>query len=130
MRLRVSVIFLALLGASCSTGNGLAAGAGRLSGHVGPGRPGENVVPALTLTFSNGKTSVKTTVHDSRYTVDLPAGTWEVHADDGNLCATGLRVTARASQRNDLLWPSGSCQDHSGPPARPTPPAGPSPPTR
>jgi hypothetical protein len=133
MRLRVFVIFLALVGASCSAGNekGPAAGAGRLTGQVGPGRPeGNGVVPALTLTFRDGKTSVKTTVQDGVYSVDLPAGTWDVHSDDGDLCATGLRVAPGASQRNDLLWPTGSCQDHSGPPGGPTPPAGPTPPTR
>ena len=102
---------------------GLAVGAGRLTGQVGPGRPGENgAIPDLTLSFSDGRTTIKATVHDARYTVDLPAGTWEVHSDDGNVCATGLRVAAAAVQNSDLIWPSGSCQDLSGPPSPPSPP--------
>jgi hypothetical protein len=139
-----SAVFLGLAAASCSSGDssgsntptstsqslaGLAAGQGRLTGQVGPGRPGENgVIPPLTLTFSDGNRTVKATVLDGRYTVDLPAGTWEVRSDDANLCATGIKVGTMASQRNDLLWPVGSCQDLSGPPASPTPPTGPKPP--
>ena len=108
---------------------GLAAGSGRLAGRVGPGRPGEDrPIPALTLTFSDGKQTVETTVHDGRYTLDLPPGTWEVHSGDGTVCATGLRVVAAALQGEDLSWPGGACQDLSGPPAQPSPPAGPSPP--
>lgn len=109
----------------------LAPGSGRLAGHVGPGRPRDKgTIPPLTLEFSDGNITVKTTTHNGGYTVDLPAGTWEVHADDGNLCATGLSVVAGARQSDALIWPSGTCQDLSGPPAAPPPPAGPSPPGR
>jgi hypothetical protein len=112
----------------CS-GGGPPSGSGRVTGYVGPGRPGDNTpIPSLTLRFSDGRRTVETTVEDGRYTVDLPAGTWEVHSDDDNVCATGLRVVAAASQRNDLIWPSGSCQDHSGPPTGRSPPVGPTPP--
>ena len=110
---------------------GLAPGAGRLTGHVGTGRPGENgAIPALALTFTSGEATAKTTVQEGAYIVDLPAGTWEVHSDDGNLCATSLGVTAGASQRDDLIWPTGICQDLSGPPANASPPPGPTPPPR
>jgi hypothetical protein len=110
---------------------GLAPGSGRLAGHVGPGRPGDNSpIPALTLTFNDGKSTVQTTVHDGTYTVDLQAGTWDVRSDDGNLCATGLTVGAAAWQSNDLGWPFGGCQDLSGPPGNPSPPAGPTPTSR
>jgi|SRR5581483_870768 len=99
---------------------GLAAGSGRVAGHLGPGRPGENgAVPAVVLTFSNGHGAVNTTVHDGAYSVDLAADTWDVHSDDHNVCATGLRVTAGASQSADLIWPFGSCQDLSGQPPPP-----------
>jgi hypothetical protein len=108
---------------------GLAAGHGRLAGHVGPGRPdGQRLIPPMTLGFSNGAIVVKTTARDGVYYVDLPAGTWEVHADAGNVCATGLKVVAAAWQSNDLIWPIGSCQNLSGPPGGPSPPAGPVPP--
>jgi len=142
--IRASVVVLAIVAASCSSGEssgsngrtstsqslaGLAAGEGRLTGQVGPGRPGENgVIPPLTLTFSDGNRTVKATVLNGRYTVDLPAGTWEVRSDDSDLCATGIKVGTMALQRNDLLWPVGSCQDLSGPPSGPSPPAGPTPP--
>jgi outer membrane murein-binding lipoprotein Lpp len=110
---------------------GLAAGSGRLAGHVGPGRPGDDSPrPALTLTFNDGKSTVHTTVHDGTYTVDLPAGTWDVRSDDASLCATGLAVRAAAWQSNDLGWPFGGCQDLSGPPENPSPPTGPTPPSR
>jgi hypothetical protein len=103
---------------------GLAPGSGRVAGHVGPGRPGDNSpIPALTLTFNDGKSTVQTTVHDGTYTVDLQAGTWDVRSDDGNLCATGLTVGAAAWQSNDLSWPFAGCQDLSGPPGNPSPPA-------
>ena len=122
--LRVAAVLLACFGASCSTGQaGLAGGEGRLAGRVGPGSPEANgVIPALRLTFSDGKTTVKTTVDDGSYSVDLPAGTWQVHSDDGGVCATGLRVAAAGSQRSDLMWPTGFCADYSGPPAPPSPP--------
>ena len=117
---------LILLG--CSDG-GAPSGSGRITGRVGPGQPGDSApIPSLTLRFSDGKRTVETSVEDGQYTVDLPAGTWEVHSADDNVCATGLRVVAAASQRNDLIWPSGSCQDLSGPPAGPSPPVGPTPP--
>src|SRR6266542_3102169 len=108
--------------------NGLPPGAARLSGRVGPGRPGESgVIPPLTLTFSNGEAQIETTVKEGNYTVDLPAGTWQVHANDGNLCATGLTVAPGGAQNDDLIWPSGSCEDRSGPPSGAAPPAGPTP---
>ena len=76
---------------------GLAAGHGRLAGHVGPGRPGAAPqIPSMILGFSNAATVVETTAHDGIYYVDLPAGTWEVHGDAGNVCATGLTVVAGA----------------------------------
>jgi hypothetical protein len=104
---------------------GLAPGSGRLAGHVGPGRPGDNSpIPALTLTFTDGKSTVQTTVHDGTYTVDLRGGTCDVRSDGGNLCATGLTVEAAAWQSDDLGWPFGGCQDLSGPPGNPSPPPG------
>lgn len=143
--IRASVVVLAIAAASCSNGDssasnnitstsqglaGLAPGEGRLTGQVGPGRPGENgVIPPLTLTFSDGNRTVKATVLNGSYSVDLPAATWEVRSDDSNLCATGIKVGAMALHRSDLLWPVGSCQDLSGPPSSPSPPAGPTPPT-
>jgi len=142
-RFGATVLLAALLMAGCSDGGGtpaptnaatsdptagLAVGSGRLTGRVGPGRPAENgAVPALVLTFRNGDATVQATEHDGTYTVDLPAGTWEVHADDGNLCARGLRIVAGAAQSDDLLWPAGGCQDLGGPPSAPAPPAGPTP---
>jgi hypothetical protein len=122
---RIGLFLGAMLAfAGCSTEHPtLASGSGRLAGHVGPGRPGENrQIPQLTLEFSDGTSNVKTTVNDGVYTLDLPAGTWDVRSDDDNVCATGLRVVAAARQSADLIWPSGSCQDLSGPPVAPSPP--------
>ena len=108
---------------------GLGSGHGRLAGHVGPGRPGvDGPIPAMTLGFSNGATTVEATVHDGVYSVDLPAGRWEVHGDAGNVCATGLSVAPGGWQSADLIWPNGSCQDLGGPPEGPKPPPGPVPP--
>jgi len=62
-------------------------------------RVGSNgAVSAVVLTFSNGHDAVKTTVHDGAYSVDLAADTWEVHSDDHNICATGLRVTSSRAE--------------------------------
>ena len=135
------IVGVALVFVGCSTGHststagkttsndlntsvtGLAVGSGRLAGHVGPGRPGDNSsIPTLTLTFGDGQSTVETTVHDGVYTVDLRAGTWDVHSDDGNLCATGLSVRATAWQRDDLAWPSSGCRNLASPSPGPTGP--------
>ena len=101
---------------------GLAAGHGRLAGHVGPGRQGTGLqIPSMVIGFSNGATFVETTVRDGIYSVDLPVGMWEVHGDAGNVCATDLTVVAGGWQSADLIWPTDSCPDLAGPPAGPVP---------
>ena len=109
---------------ACTTASGtehLAAGYGRLTGHVGPGAPPNGTVPAMTLRFSNGSETVSATVKNGSYQVDLPAGTWDVRCPAG-VCASGISVTAGAWGRNDLGYPIGGCQNLSGPPTPSTPP--------
>jgi hypothetical protein len=111
----------------CSSGplrpsrDGLAAGDGRVAGHlVGP--PG-GPAPALTLAFTDGARTVKAVVAKGVYTLDLPAGVWGVRSTDGRACATGLHVSADAWQRADFVYPTTECQNLAGPPAGPSPPA-------
>jgi hypothetical protein len=97
-------------------------GEGRLSGRLGPGAPPSGTVPnSIVLTFTSGR-QVTTTAVAGMYQVDLPPGVWSVRSADGNLCATGLQVTAGGTQQDDLTYPLAGCQDLSGPPTPQAPP--------
>jgi hypothetical protein len=131
--MRGLVVGACLLAAGCSSGpkttlslnpHGIPPGQGRVAGRVGPGAPPNGTVPTLVLTFTTGSVTVSVTAPHGVYQVDLAPGTWSVRSDDGKACATGLRVTAGGASRDDLIYPTFSCQDLSGPP-NPPPPAGP-----
>ena len=92
----------------------LPTGYGRLSGSVGPGAPPDGTIPNLVLTFSDGTTTLHTTVIRGRYQIDLPAGSWDVRSE--GVCATGLSVTAGTWQQDGLVYPTAQCQSLAGPP--------------
>jgi len=126
-------VVLFVLTASCSSAasgglststESLRPGNGRLVGRLGPGTPPANTVPAtLALTFGSSVMTVQAQARMGVYRVDLPEGRWSVRSADGKVCALGILVTAGAWQRDDLIYPTASCQDLSGPPSPQLPPS-------
>ena len=118
----LALLLLALGACTTTTATGSIRGLptryGRLSGSVGPGAPPNGTIPNLVLTFSNGTTTLRATVIDGKYQIDLPAGTWDVRSE--GLCATGLSVTAGAWQQDGLVYPTAQCQSLAGPPTSTT----------
>ena len=128
---RTVLIAAALIGgmsgcSSAASTSGLAVGYGRLSGHIGPGAPPDGTTPNIVLSFSSGNKTARATETRGTYTIDLPAGVWDVRSPAG-VCATGIRVIAGAWQRDDLAYPTGQCQSLEGPPTPATPPPPPNP---